>query len=163
MGSGKTSVGEELGKVLGFRWIDLDQYIESQTGQKICEIFNSVGEKEFRQVESSALRDILCNEDGIVLSLGGGTILNSANAALIKSKSICFYLKASAENLATWLQGCTSRPLLKHSDSISLEEHIKALLKEREGIYESNADFIIDVNNMTYNQTAELIRKQLVK
>ena len=47
MGSGKTTVGKELSKYLGFRFLDLDAYIEEKTGMKIAAIFKEKGELFF--------------------------------------------------------------------------------------------------------------------
>ncbi len=40
MGSGKSSVGGELAKKLGYQFIDLDEYIVDSVGMSIPEIFN---------------------------------------------------------------------------------------------------------------------------
>ncbi|MBN1635016.1 MAG: shikimate kinase, partial [Deltaproteobacteria bacterium] len=47
MGSGKTSLGKELAKVLKLAFIDLDENISCNAGTKISEIFSSAGEKAF--------------------------------------------------------------------------------------------------------------------
>ena len=59
MGSGKTSVGKELSKLLpGIELIDLDSYIEAMTGRNIPEIFSTDGEAAFREMERTALENI---------------------------------------------------------------------------------------------------------
>ena len=50
MGSGKSSVGKELAKLLpSMELIDLDSYIEAMTGRTIPEIFENEGEAAFRE------------------------------------------------------------------------------------------------------------------
>ena len=52
MGSGKTTVGKELDKVLEeFDYVDIDNEIEKSTQKKISEIFLKHGEPFFRMLE----------------------------------------------------------------------------------------------------------------
>lgn len=56
MGSGKTTVGIELAKILDKPFIDLDQQIVLENNMKIPDIFNKFGEAGFRQREYEALK-----------------------------------------------------------------------------------------------------------
>ena len=71
MGSGKTTVGTTLAKVLGIDFVDLDAYIEIEEGKSIAEIFNAKGEIYFRKKEREYLRQLLSGEGDFVLSTGG--------------------------------------------------------------------------------------------
>ena len=59
MASGKSSVGQELARRLGWDFVDMDARIESRERQTIPEIFRERGEPGFRLAETSALRDLL--------------------------------------------------------------------------------------------------------
>ena len=59
MGCGKSSVGKELSTLLGIPVIDLDRYIEEKAGTSIPDIFAQSGEKAFRDLETSALAELL--------------------------------------------------------------------------------------------------------
>ena len=157
MGCGKTSIGRELAGILGWRRVDLDALVEQREGRSIREIFSSGGEAAFREAESRALRSVLDESENIVLSLGGGTILDPANAALISSKTTCIYLEASPSKLAEWLEGSTGRPLLSHPDSISLADHVSALLSSREERYLSVARHTINTDRLTFQEAAHII------
>ena len=86
-----------------------------------------------------------------ILSLGGGTILREENAALIKQRCKCFFLRASVETLKLHLGGEQSnRPLLRSGG-------FEALLQERTPRYTAAADFIIDIDNLTPMQIAGII------
>lgn len=161
MGSGKTSIGRELAKLLGWRWVDLDAVIESREGCSVGEIFAAGGEPAFRKAEKDALRCVLETSDDIVLSLGGGTILDESNAGLIAEKSICIYLEASPEKLAEWLEGSKDRPLLARNGGVSLEERVKALMAEREGRYLAASHHTINTDRLTFQEAAHIISKMI--
>jgi len=56
MGSGKTTVGRSLARHLGWRYADLDEDIESKAQKTIPEIFDQMGEQQFRQLENEMLQ-----------------------------------------------------------------------------------------------------------
>src|SRR5215468_10169369 len=85
MGSGKTSTGEALAGLLGWKFVDLDHEIETQEGSTIGALFAQKGEAEFRTIEHAALGDCVRNCDRpTVLALGGGAIVESSNASLVR-------------------------------------------------------------------------------
>ena len=158
MGSGKSSVGKELAKLLpSMELIDLDSYIEAMTGRTIPEIFENEGEEAFRQMERSALEDIFMTGDltgtSYILSLGGGTVTTDACRRMVRRNSTCFYLKASVNtlvrNLETWPG---DRPMLKGGKS--LRSRVEELMASRSDLYESTAHQIINVDSNDYTAAA---------
>ncbi len=59
MGSGKTTVGTLLARQLAWRFVDLDERIESASGITIPQFFERFGEPAFRQLEADQLRAAL--------------------------------------------------------------------------------------------------------
>lgn len=51
MGCGKSTVGRNLARKTGKRFVDMDAYIEKKTGKTISEIFTDQGEDGFRDIE----------------------------------------------------------------------------------------------------------------
>ena len=82
MGGGKTSIGQHLAARFGLRLLDADREIERESGATVVQLFEREGEAGFRQRESAALARLL-REDGIVLSTGGGAVLDGGNRALL--------------------------------------------------------------------------------
>ena len=90
MGSGKTTVGKALAKMLNYVFIDTDAEIEKRAGIKISEIFEKLGEAAFRQMESDIIKE-LARFDNQVISVGGGAVINKENARKLKSCSTVVY------------------------------------------------------------------------
>ncbi len=154
MGSGKSSVGKELSKLLPeMELIDLDDYIEAMTGRTIPEIFESEGESAFRELERVALENIFMTGEltgtSYILSLGGGTVTTEACRKAIRSNTNCFYLRASIDTLVSNLeQWPGDRPMLRGRNG--LRSRVRELMADREPLYEETAHHIIDVDDNDY-------------
>ena len=154
MGSGKSSVGKELAKLLpGQELIDLDSYIEAMTGRTIPEIFKNEGEAAFRNMEITALGDIFLTGEltgsSFILSLGGGTVMTEACRRMIRRNTTCFYLKASVDTLVSNLeQWPGDRPMLKSEKG--LRSRVEELMETRGPVYERTAHHIINVDGNDY-------------
>ena len=149
MASGKSTIGRLLASSINFEFIDLDDYIESEEGVSVSEIFETKGEIYFRKVEHNYLKEILSRKNKFVLSLGGGTPCYASNMELIKSsgKTISFYLKASIKELvARLMKEKEQRPLVaRFSKEEELTEFIGKHLFERNHFYnQSDFQILID-------------------
>ena len=102
MGCGKTTLGEELARQMALPYIDLDGYIERQQGQTIVELFASVGEERFREIEAVALREVASMSD-VVVGCGGGTPCHSDNMSLMNDTGITVWLTTSPERITARL------------------------------------------------------------
>ena len=73
MGSGKTSIGKKISKILNVNFFDLDELIEKKYNKSVKNIFDDFGEIQFRKKEKEVLEKIMSKKKLFVLSLGGGT------------------------------------------------------------------------------------------
>ena len=82
-GTGKSTVGRHLSKMLGWTFVDTDMRIEQQKGTSISNIFEEIGEKDFRKIESAIIGQV-CNAQYQVVATGGGLvpIVNLSTGAL---------------------------------------------------------------------------------
>ena len=145
MGSGKTALGKNIAAATGRKWLDTDDVIVQRYGA-ISEIFATEGEEYFRGLETKVVEE-LSEQDGYVISTGGGLVLREKNVELLKKNGKILFLRANAETLLKRLSGDTARPLLQGQES--LEEKINRLLKERTPAYERAADYTVDVDKKT--------------
>lgn len=152
MGTGKTSVGMKLAKILGMNFIDTDDVIESYSNMSIPDIFAHKGEEYFRDLESEVV-DKVCKLSGYVIATGGGIVKREMNIKKLKSTGVIFCLYASPEIILQRTSPYNHRPLLQVDDPIN---NIRKLLSEREPFY-ACADHKIDTSNIDIDQVVEEI------
>ena len=115
MGSGKTSIGKKISKILNINFFDLDELIEKNFDRSVKNIFNDFGEIEFRKKERAVLQKIISKKKLFVLSLGGGTPCYFDNIELISKKTdLTIFLKPKIKQLSKKLfKKKSKRPLIK--------------------------------------------------
>ena len=154
MGSGKTTIGIKIAEQTGRRWYDTDGIIVDKYG-KISDIFEYYGESHFRKLETEIVKE-LADKDNLIISTGGGLVLKSENNVLLKQNGKIVFLRATLETLAKRLKVDGERPLLRTSTE-NIRDRLNRLLDERSPIYESVADYIVDVDGKTPETIAEEI------
>jgi shikimate kinase len=113
MASGKSSVGQELARRLGWDFVDLDARIEGREGRTVPEIFRERGEPGFRLAEANALRDLLdeSRRHHYVVALGGGVFVQEINRELLREWPSVFLEAPAAELWQRSLTDGVERPL----------------------------------------------------
>jgi|GEM_PF-93445 len=153
MGTGKSAVGKILAEKLDRNFIDLDDEIVKDAGMTIPEIFDKKGENEFRRMEREAVEKFL-GKDNLVVSCGGGAILDDENVKIMKENSEVVLLTASPQKIGERLEGDESRPLLNQKEKIKKIEEILNARKER---YDTASEYSIDTDDITPEEIAEKI------
>jgi len=90
MGSGKTSCGKELSRILNVGFSDTDEMIEQQQNMTIADIFEKHGEAYFRKLETELVESLIGTQIG-VLSVGGGLAVTKGNDILLKKLGMVVY------------------------------------------------------------------------
>lgn len=160
MGSGKTTIGREVAGHLGFEYLDIDEIIEQITGKSIAEIFQQDGEQFFRMLEKKVLNECI-RKNNIVVSLGGGTLIDPHNAAAVKQNGILIHLSAEPEEIWERIKTTNKRPLLQKLDGTLVPkhealEHIAELLTTRRKGY-NLADTVIPTDNINRNEVLAIM------
>lgn len=146
MGSGKTTVGLELAKIMGRKFIDTDEMIEKEQGVAIKAIFTVHGEDYFRDLEWECCKNI-SQMKNCVVSTGGGALTFARNVQALKEGGKIVFLDADFDVICQRIGDSKSRPLFQN------KEDAKALYDERKSKYLSAADYVVD-GNMSARKTA---------
>ncbi len=154
MGCGKTTVGRSLSERLGYELIDIDSYIEEQQGRSINQIFDEDGEAYFRQLETDTLKKLNQITSHAVISTGGGLPMREENVEELRKLGTVVYLDVKPEEVIRRLAGDDTRPLLQGDD---VERKVHDLMGQRQMVYESAADQIVNVTGVDVDDIVESI------
>jgi shikimate kinase len=155
MGSGKTTIGRQLARVMSKTFYDSDHVIEAQSGASIALIFDHEGEQGFREREQKAIRE-LTHLRNIVLATGGGAVLNQDNRLCFKQSGLTVYLRTPVAQLYARTHRDRNRPLLQTADPF---QRLKEIAEFREPLYLEVADVVIDTDHRSVWQVVREISR----
>ncbi|MFO8000272.1 MAG: shikimate kinase [Marinilabilia sp.] len=156
MGSGKSTLGHILGRMLKYQFIDLDRLIEEKERATIPELFARFGEERFRELERLAVHETT-KMAGTVIATGGGAPCFFDNMEVMNKNGTTVYLQLSPETLVRrLLPGQESRPLIAGKSEDELQAFIRDRLKERAPYYQK-AHIIADTDKLSPEETARTI------
>ena len=154
MGAGKSTVGRLLARRLKLRFLDCDHEIERRCGVRIPLIFEIEGEPGFRAREAQVIAELTALP-GVVLATGGGAVLAPENRRRLAEHGTVIYLRARPEDLYHRVRHDRNRPLLATRDPL---RRLRELHAERDALYVSIADVVID----TGRQTVQALARELI-
>lgn len=157
MGCGKSSVGRRLAETLNCDFLDTDELIEQEQNKSISDIFATDGESAFREMETECLRGLIKKGgDGFVLSVGGGLPIREINRSLLKQLGAVVFLRVSGEVVYKRLRNDSTRPLLQDKNP---RGRIEDLMSARKGYYEAAAEYVVNVDDRSFDDIIEEILK----
>lgn len=157
MGAGKTTIGRQLARSLGLAFADSDTEIEARTGADIPWIFDVEGEAGFRDREEAVLAEMTTWDD-TVLATGGGAVLRPANRQVLTERGFVIYLRTTLEEQLRRTRKDRNRPLLQTADP---EGTLRRLFAERDPLYRSVADLVIDTDSSSPKTVAQRVLASL--
>ena len=153
MGSGKSSAGRMLSRMLGMPLLEMDEIIEKTEGRSVSAIFEADGQEYFRNLESRLIASFYSREPAVV-SCGGGAVLRPENRALMGALGTRVLLTAEPETIYQRLYGrAGGRPNIRNRMSI---EGITELMQERAAAYAEAADISVATDG---RKTSEICRE----
>ena len=157
MGAGKTTVGRQLAKRLGKRFVDSDHEIEARTGVRIPLIFEIEGEAGFRKRESQVLLE-LTQQENLVLATGGGTILDAENRANLANTGLVVYLCVQPRQLWERTRHDVNRPLLQVENPLA---RLQELYAQRDPLYREVADIVVEGGSGGSHQLVKQLEREV--
>jgi shikimate kinase len=139
MGTGKSTVGRQVAKQLGFQFLDSDHEIERQQGKPVSTIFAEEGEARFRVLEREFI------EHGhpasrCVVAGGGGLVVPPGMLELLRARGIVMCMHAPIETILERTRHTTHRPLLQVEDPAT---RLRELYAQREEIYRRTGTMVL--------------------
>lgn len=160
-GTGKTTVGMELSRVLDRVFLDTDHIIEKEVSSSIEEVFKTYGETYFRELESKVIDNLFKYEKAII-STGGGVVLDSNNITKLKTKGIIVLLESSIDNIVNNIKSSQiNRPLLENGEDIFVK--VNSMYNFRKKLYTVSSDYIILVDGKSIQEIVYEILERCVK
>lgn len=156
MGAGKSSIGWRIAQKLGIPFHDTDQEVERAAGCSVADIFETWGEKAFRDAERRVIKRLLSNQVQVI-STGDGAFVDPDSQALIKKNAISLWLRADPEILYERVIRRDTRPLLFDGDARQILEE---MIERRYPIY-AKADLIVESNDDAHEATVERVMEAL--
>ena len=153
MGAGKSTIGRQLARALGLKFIDSDREIEARTGVDIPLIFELEGESGFRKREQEVI-DELSSVPDIVLATGGGAVLDPQNRQNLGSRGNVIYLHTSVDQQLLRTAHDRNRPLLQTDNP---RGKLEQLLAERDPLYREIADMVIETDGCRVRDVVQKI------
>jgi shikimate kinase len=155
-GSGKSTVGPLLARLLGVEFRDIDDVIVARAGKSIADIFTGDGEPAFRALEEEAIATALAEHRG-VLSLGGGSVLASGTRERLQGHRVVFLNVGMAEGIKR-VGLSTARPLLA---GVNPRATYKELLDARLPFYREVATIEVETDKQSPAEVVAAIARKL--
>lgn len=153
-GSGKSTIGVVLAKVLGYQFLDSDLLIQKQEKRKLSEIIEQEGYLGFKEIENRVNASI--EAEKTVIATGGSVVYCEEAMQHLKSEGEVIYLKISLESLRKRLGNLKGRGVL-----LKEGQTLKDLYEERTPLYEKYADLVIDEEGKDLEASLQLILDKL--
>jgi shikimate kinase len=151
MAVGKTALGRRLAKRLGYAFIDTDQLIEQQSGMTIADMFERLGEAEFRARERKTIAGLSPAKPSVI-STGGGTFVDEENRIKLKSLGVVVCLVTSLETILERVGRNNARPLAQGDARRQLVE----LYETRKSAY-GKADVLVETEGLSVDQAVSRV------
>jgi shikimate kinase len=154
-GSGKSTVGVILAKLLSRGFIDTDLLIQSSQGRSLQAIVDTDGYLTLRSIEEETLLALDCRNQ--VIATGGSAAYSQPAMKHLKSSGIMVFLHADLETLFARVSDFDTRGLAKRP-----EQSVADLFTERYSLYLKYADITIDCRGLNHEDVCARIIEKLI-
>lgn len=145
-GSGKSTVGVLLAKALLMDFVDTDLLLQKRYNKTLIEIIESLGIEGFKRIENETLKSL--KFENTVVATGGSAVYGEEAMTSLKSNAVVVYLKLTPKEVKNRIINITTRGIVMQPGCT-----IDELYLERAPLYEKYADFVVDCEGKTVEET----------
>jgi len=149
-GSGKSTVGVILAKMLGLDFLDTDILIQKEEGRTLQDIVDGDGHMVLREIEQRVLKSVECENH--VIATGGSAAYSEPAMTHLGKNGMVIFLHADLDALNKRIHNYETRGLAKAPG-----QTFQNLFDERLKLYLKYSDFTIESSNMTQDQVCDKI------
>jgi XRE family transcriptional regulator, aerobic/anaerobic benzoate catabolism transcriptional regulator len=153
-GAGKSTIGAEVAKELGVRFVELDAEIEAAAALPLDQIFEIHGEAYYRRLEREVLARVLSSGKRAVIATGGGIVTDAESWRRLKQKTRTIWLRAAPE--AHYQRVMAQGDLRPMKNRPSAMAELRALLAARSPLY-AEAELTIDTTKLDVSKAVDAV------
>lgn len=153
-GSGKSTIGVVLAKVLGYNFIDSDLLIQESEGRLLKDIIAEDGTEVFIETENRINSHIEAHRT--VIATGGSAIYGKEAMEHFNNIGIIVYIKLSCKTISSRISDLHQRGVL-----FGNAKDLSELYNERTPIYEKYAYLTVDGEKKEIRDMVSIIVEQL--
>lgn len=153
---GKTTIGTELSKKIGYGYIDSDSVIVAREGMRLPQIIEAKGREGFLDVEAKVNAELCANR--CVIATGGSVIYRDYAMQKLRALGTLVYLELTYETVEERLGDLKQR-------GVAIKEGftLRDLYEERKVLYEKYADISVKLDGKTIAESVEAVAKAIEK
>lgn len=158
--SGKTTIGKMLASELKWPFIDTDclikeAYIKMSGMTLSCQdICLKNGEAFFRQLEKQQVASLKDHQNSVI-ALGGGSLCDPDNAAILRSLGYIVYLKTPLSII--WQRLLQNQHLPAYLDPHNPEKSFYVIAQKRLALYEEHAHASIETYHLNTREIVTIL------
>ena len=141
-GSGKSTVGVVLAKLMSYDFLDTDLLIQSSQQRSLQDIVDRNGHLALRDIEEEALLSLDVHNH--VIATGGSAVYSEPAMAHLASTGTVIFLEIDQESLEERIHNFGTRGLAKRP-----EQSLADLFIEREALYRQVANITVNCFGLT--------------
>lgn len=151
---GKTTIGTELSKKIGYGYIDSDSVIVAREGMRLPQIIEAKGREGFLDIEAKVNAELCANR--CVIATGGSVIYRDYAMQKLRTLGKVVYLELSYETVESRLGDLKER-------GVAMKEGftLRDLYEERKALYERYADIAVRLDGKTISESVEAVAKAI--
>ena len=155
-GSGKSTIGVLLAKLLGLDFVDTDIVIQAREGELLQAVLDRAGVEPFLDLEADAICS-LSYPNGAVIAPGGSCVCRERAMEHLKALGSVVYIKLPYEAIEPRITNLDTRGI-----AFRPGETLRDLYEQRTPLYEQYADLTVETEGLTLDQSAAAILKALL-